>query len=278
VAGIVAGDVSYAATLQNTGNVTISGPALITDRAGTVCALGDLAPGAPTTCPMVSYPPTSADLSAARVTDPATVRATGPRDAVIADDTTIEVAFGVLEVTVQVVTEPAGQSFGVVFADQEWQMGAGTAEVSAVAGTGGPETVTVSLPDDWTLTGASCAAIAPVAGPALGTVDVAVAPGSISPCTLEISGAGVIEIDPNVLRFPPDSFTITNVGTAEVTVPPYAPSPAAGFTTSDDCAAPLLPGASCTVAVTADPGAIGIIDFDFGAGVSGDTRVLLIGP
>lgn len=157
-------------------------------------------------------------------------------------------------------------------------MAAGAVEISAVAGTNGPETVTVWLPDDWTLGGASCASIAPVAGPGVGTVDVAVAPGSVSQCTLEISGAGVIEIDPNVLRFPPDTFTITNVGTATVEVPPYSPSPAAGFTTSDDCDVPLVPGASCTVAVAADPGTIGIIDFDFGPGVSGDTRVLLIGP
>jgi uncharacterized repeat protein (TIGR01451 family) len=279
VPGIAAGDISYRPTLENTGNVTLSTLRLTTDRAGVVCDVGDLAPGTSVSCPTAAYRPDADDLRAESVSDPATIRATGPRGDLISGDTTIEVTFGVLEVAMDVVTEPAGTAFAVGFADQAWQMAADAVEVSAVAGTGGPETITVSLPDDWTLDGASCAAIAPVAGPGLGTVDVAVAPGSTASCTLQISGAGVIEIDPNVLRFPPNSFTITNVGTATVTVPPHAPDPAAGFTTDGGCdGATLEPRDSCTVTVTADPGALGIIDFDFGPGVSGDTRVLLIGP
>ena len=75
--------ISYSYLVTNTGNVTISGPIVVTDDnvdAPATCAAGDLAPGASLTC-TASRTITQFDLDAGSVTNVASASGTDPNDA-----------------------------------------------------------------------------------------------------------------------------------------------------------------------------------------------------
>ena len=72
-------NITYSYTLQNTGNVTLSAPFVVTDdKLGTVCTIsnGTLAPGAPPLTCSKTYALTQADLDAGTVINKATATAT----------------------------------------------------------------------------------------------------------------------------------------------------------------------------------------------------------
>ncbi len=90
ISGVDAGDtVDYSFVVTNTGNVTLDSISVDDPLVGTVdCPVGELAPGASTTC-LATYTLEQADVDAAEVVNFATASATAPNgDVVAADDST----------------------------------------------------------------------------------------------------------------------------------------------------------------------------------------------
>jgi hypothetical protein len=279
-ATLSAGAISYTYSVTNSGNVTLSGVRVTDTRTGTACSLGEFAPSGESDCRSDDFTPTGAELDDRQIANVVTVAAVDPGGATVEREQSVSVSFGVLTLSAETTTEPAASTLIVHHAGKEYDLLAGPPVQIAVPGTSARSTeiITVELEDDWTLTDVSCSGVGPRTGPAAVPIAVSVPDTGDVDCGLQITGRGVIEIVPNVLTLPPDSFEIHNVGTAAVALRAIEVDPSGAFEASTDCGVTLTPGEPpCEVTVLRLGGAsLGIIELAFDGLVTGDSRVIVI--
>jgi hypothetical protein len=271
--------VIYGLVIANDGNVPLTDITVADDLGAsqTGCAVDRLAPGQSWTACKLSHVLTDAELAAATVENRFTVAATAPGGGRL-----VAVGSSVIElsvISVDVISAPPGEEFTVFIQAEEYAVSSSDPLTAAVARTTTPPPVDIGrfdIPDDWVLASGDCGLAGGLAGPVLGAFE-ADTTNPTTTCSFELVGQAIVEIDPDVLTFPPASFTISNIGVADVRIPD--PDPVPGFTVNGGgcLGSDLTPGASCSVSVTAAVGATSeVLDFPFPPDVGGDDRVLLV--